>query len=220
MATPKVFLSIGATANTQQEEFVSLIEQRLKTEELSPHTVGRTEFSSDSPLVAVKKLINECSGILVIALERTFFETGVEKRGGPHQANLANTKYATPWNQIESSMAYIKGLPILVIVEEGVRAEGLLEKGYDWYVMTVAPNAQSLTTQEFNGVLSDWKKKVVEFANTKTATLPPPKMSPGELTIGELVSNMRPAQLWAILAALAALMAGIFIIGQHFPAKP
>ena len=35
--------------------------------------------------------MNDCSGILVIALERTFFEKGIEKRGGAQEANLINT---------------------------------------------------------------------------------------------------------------------------------
>lgn len=220
MATPKVFISVGGTSNDLQNNFVKLIEDRLRSEGLDPRTIGRTEFSSDAPLVAVKKLMNECSGILVIALERTFFETGIEKRGGPNQSTLTNTKFATPWNQIESSMAYVKGLPIIVILENGIREEGLLEKGNDWYVMTVTPDQQSLITPEFNGVMADWKRKVEQFEKAKTELPKLPRIAPGDLTIGELVSNMKPAQLWGILAALAALMAGIFIIGQHFPAKP
>ncbi|MDB5280030.1 MAG: hypothetical protein JWR61_4985 [Ferruginibacter sp.] len=100
MENPKVFISVGGTANSQQEDFVKLIEDRLKSEDLIPSTVGRNNFSADSPLKAVKELMNDCSGILIIALERTFFERGVEKRGGPQQINLNETRFATPWNQI------------------------------------------------------------------------------------------------------------------------
>lgn len=219
MDTPKVFISVGGTANNQQEDFVKLIEDRLRSENLIPCTVGRNNFSADSPLVSVKELMNDCSGILVVALERTFFETGIEKRGGTHETSLTNTKFATPWNQIEPGMAYIKGLPILVILENGVRGEGLLEKGYDWYVMTVTPNQQSLITPEFNGVLASWKKKIELFDQNKSNVSSAKKIIPSELTIGELISNMKPAQLWGVLAALIALMTSIFILGQHFPPK-
>ena len=88
---PKVFISVGGTFNIQQEEFVKLIEDRLRNENLNPCTVGRNNFSADSPLVAVRELMNDCSGILVIALERTFFEKGIEKRGVAQEANLINT---------------------------------------------------------------------------------------------------------------------------------
>ena len=219
MEQQKVFISVGGTATAQQEDFVKLIEDRLRSENLIPSTIGRNNFSADSPLKAVKELMNECSGILVIALERTFFEQGIEKRGGLQETNLSQIKFATPWNQIESGMAYGKGLPILVILENGIRAEGLLEKGYDWYVMTTALNQQSLTTSEFNGVLSSWKNKVEQYHINKTQANAPSRINPGELTIGELISNMKPAQLWGILAAFIAMMVGIFVIGQHFPAK-
>lgn len=220
MDQPKVFISVGGTATAEQEEFVKHIEERLKGENLIPNTIGRNKFSADSPLKSIKDLMDECSGILVIALERTYFENGIEKRGSANETLLSVTKFATPWNQIESAMAYAKNLPILVIVEEGIRAEGLLEKGYDWYVMTVKPNQSSLLTAEFNGVLSSWKSKVEKLNLSKNDPAPEKKkVVPDQLTIGELISNMKPAELWGLLAAVIALMIGVFIIGQHFPAK-
>lgn len=164
--------------------------------------------------------MDECSGILVIALERTYFESGIEKRGSVNEVTLSATKFATPWNQIESAIAYAKNLPILVIVEDGIRAEGLLEKGNDWYVMTAKLNQSSLSTVEFNGVLASWKNKVEALNIGKNdAAAQKKKVVPDELTIGDLVSNMKPAQLWGVLGAIIALMAAIFVIGQHFPAK-
>ena len=219
MEQPKVFISVGGTANIQQEGFVKSIEDRLRSENLIPNTVGRNKFSSDSPLKTVKDLMDECSGILVIALERTYFEKGIEKRGGDQEKSLPLTKLATPWNQIESAMAYAKGIPIMVIIEDGIRTEGLLEKGYDWYVLTIKPTENSLLSTEFNGVLSSWKSKVDQYNSNRTKSSTGSKINPSELTIGELVSNMKPAHLWSILAAVAALMIGIFIIGQHFPVK-
>lgn len=219
MSNSKVFISVGGTANSQQEDFVKLIEERLRSEGLIPSTVGRNNFSADSPLKAVKELMNGCSGMLVIALERVFFERGIEKRGGPQEKALSNIRLATPWNQIESAMAYVKELPILVITEDGIRAEGLLEKGYDWYSMTVSLDQKSLNSPEFNGVLSSWKKKVEQNYQEKLKVSESVKVVPEELTIGNIISNMKPAQLWSILAAFVALMGGIFLVGQHFPAK-
>lgn len=220
MEQPKVFISVGGTSTPTQEDFVKSIEDRLRSENLIPNTIGRNTFSSDSPLKSIKGLMDECSGILVIALERTYFEAGIEKRGSPNEITLSTTKFATPWNQIESAIAYAKNLPILVIVEEGIRAEGLLEKGNDWYVMTAKPNQSSISTVEFNGVLASWKSKVKALSLSKNNTAAEKrKVVPDELTIGDLVSNMKPAQLWGVLGAIIALMAAIFVIGQHFPAK-
>jgi len=67
-----------------------------------------------------------------------------------------------------------------------------------------------LTTFEFNGVLADWKSKVDSY---KAATIVTLSKSPADLTIRELVGGLRPAQLWGLLASLAALAAGAFTVG-------
>lgn len=144
----------------------------------------------------------------MIALERMDFPTGAERRGGPKEAALDEVRLATPWNPIEAAMAYSRGHPLMVIVEQGLRAEGLLERGYDWYVQSVAAEPAALTTPEFNGVLSSCKQKL---AQGQPASVP--ARSAPELTIGELVGGMKPAQLWSLLASLAALLAGAFALG-------
>jgi len=110
-------------------------------------------------------------------------------------------------------MAYSASLPLLVIVEAGLQNEGLLEKGYDWYVQEVSLQSASLATAEFNGVLYSWKQKVQE-----SPVDPPPQSesaarSPQEMTVAQLLGSLKPAQLWSVLAALAALVAGAFLVG-------
>ena len=66
-----VFVSVGATASDSQEAFVRAVEDRLRSEGLIPHTVGRNTFSANAPLKTVTDLIDRCSGTVVIALERS-----------------------------------------------------------------------------------------------------------------------------------------------------
>ena len=162
-----VFLSVGGTATAQQEAFICAVEDRLRSEGLAPHTVGRNTFSTDAPLKAVRDLMNTCSGTVVIALERTYFPSGLEKRGGPKETPLTDIKLPTPWNHIEATMAYIKGLPLMVIMEAGLKSEGLLERGNDWYVQTVDPTPATLTTAEFNGILANWRLRVAAYAQSQ-----------------------------------------------------
>ena len=72
------------------------VEDRLRSEGINPHTVGRNTFSSDSPLKTVTQLMDECSGAVVIALERVFFPSGTEKRGGPKETPLADANCLEP----------------------------------------------------------------------------------------------------------------------------
>ena len=83
-----VFVSVGSTSSPGHEEFVRAVEDRLRAEGLVPQTVGRNVFSADSPFIAVTKLMESCSGVVVIALERLYIENGMEKRGGKSQAPI------------------------------------------------------------------------------------------------------------------------------------
>lgn len=209
MPEPHVFVSVGGTANDVQESFVRAVEDRLRSEGLIPHTVGRNTFSSDSPFKAVTELMDRCCGVVVIAFERLHIAQGSEKRGGPKESALSNTKIATTWNQIEAAMAYCRGFPLLVLVEEGLRADGLLEKGFQWYVQTVKLDPSSLHSQEFNGVFASWKDKLGSHAKQQSTG----PRNPGELTIGQLLGALKPAQLWSVLAALAGVIAAAFALG-------
>jgi len=213
-----IFVSVGSTSSDQQEAFVCAIEARLRAEGLVPHTVGRNTFSADAPLKAVSELMNQCAGAVVIALERSYFPSGFDKPGGPKQTPLTEVRLPTPWNQIEAAMAYSRGLPLLVIVESGLRAEGLLERGYDWFVEEVAAQAQALNTVEFSGILANWKQKVVARASTTPAAPAPAAPSAAEMSVGQIVGSLKPAQLWSLLATLGALVAGAFGLGAKlFP---
>lgn len=203
-----VFVSVGGTATEQQEAFVRAVEDRLRSEGLIPHTVGRNAFSADAPLKTVTELLDRFSGTMVIALERSYFASGMEKRGGPKEIALADVKLPTPWNQIEAAMTYARGLPLMVVVEAGLKSEGLLERGYDWYVQWVKQEAAALSTNEFNGVLASWKQKMIE-APKKISTS---KMT-SDLTVAELVGGLKPVQLWSVLVALSAIVAGAFALG-------
>lgn len=203
-----VFVSVGGTATEQQEAFVRAVEDRLRSEGLVPHTVGRNTFSADAPLKAVTELLDRCSGTVVIALERSYFAAGLEKRGGPKETTLSEIRLPTPWNHIEAALAYTRGLPLMVIVEAGLKSEGLLERGYDWYVQSVKAEAAALHSNEFNGVLASWKKKMAETPKKAFAA-----RSPSDLTVAELLGSLKPVQLWSVVAALAAIVAGAFALG-------
>jgi len=163
MSAPKVFLSVGRTSNDRQETLVQTIEKFLQANELVPQTVGRTYFSSKQPLVAIAELMHECAGSIILAYERIHLIKAVEKRGSPHETRIEMLNLPTVWNQIEATMAYTLGHPLLVIVEEGMKYEGLLERGYDWYVKQVKLEDDLLSDVEFLGVFADWKRRVVAF---------------------------------------------------------
>ena len=226
MEERKVFVSVGPVT-PQQEAFVRAIEERLRIEGFAPHTVNRNTFTNEAPLKAVTQLMSECCGTVVIALERSYFPAGVYKRGGADQKNLTDVKLPTPWNQIEASMAYSLGLPLLVVVESGLKNEGLLEKGYDWYVLEVSPDPAVLASAQFNGIMGTWKTKAQSFTPRSAALANSPSTTASsesakdikEMSILQIFGSLKPAEFWSALAAFAAVIAGAFAIGAKFAGK-
>jgi hypothetical protein len=179
----KIFLSVGRTFTQEQEEFVSTLEEFLQGQGVTPQTVGRTYFSSQQPLKAVMELMQDCCGSIILALERTQIVNAVEKRGSKDERSFADIKLPTVWNQIEAAMAYGQGHPLLVIMEDSIKEEGLLERGYDWYVKRVALSREALYDREFMGVFGDWKRRVEEFGKLKETASRPVSIQPASTPI-------------------------------------
>jgi hypothetical protein len=166
MADIKVFLSVGRSSTDEQEDFIKSLEIFLQSNDLIPQTVGRTVFSSEQPLKPILRTLKECSGTVIAAFERTRLVDAIDRRGSSNPVEIKDMKLPTVWNQIEATMAYTIGHPLFVLVEQGVKSEGLLEKGYDWYVKWVDVDKLGrlkLVDPEFLGVFADWKKRVEAF---------------------------------------------------------
>ena len=213
MSRTSVFLSVGSNGSTQQEAFVEAIETRLRAEGLDPRTLGRSDWDSSAPLRPIVDLLAECSGAVILALERSYFQSGTERRGGDDEKQLSNVVLPTVWNQIEAALAYSKGLPMLVICEEGMQSEGLLEARYDWYVQRVKVDLASLTTPEFNGVLASWKDKLSASKGLRGQII---ATDPASMTVGQLFGAMRPTHLVTVLGTMAAALASAFALGTRF----
>ena len=215
----KIFLSVGRTRDKAQEQFIAAIEARLEAEGMKPCTVGRNFFKNKAPLESVSELMKECSGAVIIALERLHFPEGVERRGHPECKHLADVKLPTIWNQTEAAMAYVNELPILLIAEHGLRIEGFLENGYQWSVHWVDVSTAALTSQEFNGIFADWKKQVILVPKHGSRT---PEFEDIEaLTVKQFLSalgRLSLPKIWGLLSSIFAVLATIASVAYRIGA--
>ncbi len=154
-----VFLSVGRTFNGQQHAFVASVAALLARNGLSALTVATADARED-PLRLVMSLMDRCGAAVIIALERLAIDEGREWRGAAHERAIAGASLPTPWNQIEGALAYAKALPVLVLKENGVRAEGLLEAGWQRYIHSAALAPDFLEEPAFRDVYGRWLRDV------------------------------------------------------------
>lgn len=211
----RIYLSVGTGLNVVQEALVQSLEARIVAAGMTTHTVGRNEFSSDAPLIAVRALMDTCDGVIVLALERLRFAEGVERPHSERETKLGPTSLATPWNQIEATLAYERRLPLLVVVDENVRQDGMLEAKNDWYVETIQTKPDQLDKVEFAGRLKHFASKVKQRAESAKvegrATSEDDDVS--TKTIGEWLRLLTPGQVWTIVTSISAAIATAFGVG-------
>ncbi len=128
-----VFLSYPQPYLNRQQNFINYIKEYLLERGIEARTLGITDYDMEEPLIAIRRLMLECNGLLTIAFRRCFVEKGV----GKPKSDIDNIKeyslndiwLTSPYCHIEPAMAFQIGLPILIFREHGVIADGILEKG-------------------------------------------------------------------------------------------
>lgn len=127
-----IFLSYPRPYLKRQEYFIQKITIYLEDRGFLPRTLGVTDYDMDAPLAAIRRLMLESNGLIAIAFRRSLINDGVGKPGGDlgqSEYSISNQWLTSPYCQIEPAMAYQIGLPVLILREKGVIADGILEKG-------------------------------------------------------------------------------------------
>jgi hypothetical protein len=211
-----VFLSVGRASTSQQEEFVAAVERLLLEHGLQPHTLGRSDWSSAQPLKAIRELIERSSGAAIIAFERVHIANGVDRAGQDEDQAINDAGLTTVWNQIEATMAYVLGMPLLVFVEHGLKSEGLLESSHDWMVQWIDLDPASLRTNPCLGMVEDWKTRVLDHHETRAGSPSPGVPATPDIadrTLGDILGQLKPGQFRALIAGCIALLGAAFTLG-------
>lgn len=166
MEAPRVFISMGTPFTEQYSKFRDELESLLRDRcNVNPRIIGKNEYPAGNPLSHIRNVMRECHGIVIVAYERTLIKTGIEKRGGQDAKEINGRTYTTPWNHIESAIAYSLSLPIYVLCQHGLTEEGLIESKIDWYVQYVDIVPQALSKPEIVESIRSWiNSRVVPLA--------------------------------------------------------
>ena len=113
--------------------------------------------------------------VITVAFRRTFAAHAV----GNHltdlkdreQHELRDVWFTSPWAQIEPAMAYQLGLPILILKESKVVADGILERGVAGTYMPEFdvddPTEEYLASNEWHQLIRQWEGHVRTVVDRK-----------------------------------------------------
>lgn len=209
MDKPKIFISVGSNGSQVQLNATETIFSVITSAGLSPRQMEKNEWSSEQPLRAIRRVIAECHGAVIVAFTRYEFSQGIEKGKDNSTILLGETHFPTVWNQIEAALAYSRDIPLLIICEHGLKDDGLLEGKYDWKVFWTDFQPADLNSERFLGFVQSWKKLVDEHAATTVKTAQFSDLDLTKLTIIKLLGALTIPQLWALLGILASLFTSV-----------
>jgi hypothetical protein len=162
-----VFLSRPNPVTARQIEFMTNVQHQLESAGLQPKTLGATEYGIDAPLNTIRMLMTESNGLIVVALRRYRADTIFRLRQDQPDDAKDRVYLTSPWCQIEPGMAFQLGMPLLILREKGVLADGVLERGVTGLYLPEADieNATDdyLNTNEWNTLLHDFAGRVRDY---------------------------------------------------------
>jgi len=172
-----IFLSYPKPYCEEQEKFIAKLSKYLISRGLVPRTLGVSDYDTDAPLKAIRRLMLESNGLITIAFRRSLINSGVGKPLAESEYSLDGQWLTSPWCHIEPAMAFQIGLPVLMLRENGVVEDGILEQGVlgaympefnlDSYVRGY------LESDEWNQIIRKWESQVISVVETKGN---PPKL--------------------------------------------
>jgi hypothetical protein len=204
---PKVFISAGTACTQVHSDGSEAISRTLEAAGLSPRQMEKNEWSSEQPLRAIKGVMEQCDGTVVIAFSRYEFPSGLERRKDGKQKSMNDVRMPTVWNQIEATMGYMRGHPLLVIAEHGLHEDGLLEGRYDWKVFWTDFSQEHLRSEAFVGFLDSWRRLVDQsIAARSKASI---ELDVSKMTIPQLFARLSVGHVWGVVSAFFGLLMGV-----------
>lgn len=166
-----IFLSYPKPFNSAQEEFIAQLSSYLHSKGLEPRTLGVTDYDMDAPLKTIRRLMLESHGLITVAFRRAKIFKGESKPGTQESYKLDEQWLTSPYAHIEPAMAFQIGLPVLILREQGVIADGVLEKGVignymPEFDLSVTAN-DYLSSNEWNQIIRKWECLVSSVVESK-----------------------------------------------------
>jgi hypothetical protein len=155
-----VFISHPTPYTKCQKQFLALIEAKLAEHDVNPVNLGKNNWSFKSPLEPIKKIMSTCKAAVIVGLERHHSYIGYEREDSTVEKEHIHRFTSSAWIQIEAGMAYQAGLPLLILKEKKLDAEGILDSNSsDYFVFDVIIEKEvKRPSTELDQFIQSWVK--------------------------------------------------------------
>lgn len=156
------FLSVGEPHNELQRKYLNRLVAHLARRGIAAQTLGRNFWSIENPLIPVQRKMREVHGAVILAMERFHSKQGIYKEGSRREKAVGDQYFATVWTHIEAAMAYQLELPLLILKDERLIAEGMFDPGiHEWMIVRInSEDPDELKRDPIKAFIDSWVEAV------------------------------------------------------------
>lgn len=174
----RVFLSRPNPFTNEQQYFLDKLKTTLEEQGIESITLQAEDYSPYESLSVLNEMIKRCYGMVILAFGHTYIESGTIKKGGikkdiffeSEEQKIDGKWITSSFCQIEGAMAVSNNIPILIIKQQNLTADGILKD--DENIISVS-NFSLDSNEEidcfFETILKKeivcWKKEVEKIFN-------------------------------------------------------
>jgi hypothetical protein len=171
-----IFVSRPTAINDLQSRFCNNLETALRVRGLKIRSLGTTDYSNKAPLAAVRELLNDCEGVIILGLKQVFVKDCIEKDGTPKRREGRLFFLPTAWNHLEGGIAFSLNIPLLIIsegVEGGIFDQGVTDRFIHHINLSFESKDDSekissieryFASEEFLQPLNEWQEEVILYS--------------------------------------------------------
>jgi hypothetical protein len=165
----QVFLGVGQEYLPEHRTLLTHVINELHSVGLSEIRLTREHYDPITPIVPVVDAIRSCDGVIIVAFPRIIIRSGAEMQGASNEQAIDRRNIATPWLQIEASLGYGWGFPLLILVDDRLHPEGLLNPNHAAYnaLFYNMAESQSRLSSTITGAITAFASRIGAFTASK-----------------------------------------------------
>ena len=133
----QVFFSMPGCLGKREETLTKEYKAILETLGYSVFYYQKDDYPKFGQFTRVRESLLNSSAVIAFGFRQTKIEDGIALPGTPKESRISGKWLNTPWNEVEVGMALMRGLPILLIKDEGIDSGIFDEKLSECFVASI-----------------------------------------------------------------------------------
>lgn len=133
----QVFFSMPGCLGKREEALSKEYKTILESHGYSVLYYQKDDYPEYGQFTKIRESISKSIAVIAFGFRQTKIEDGIALPGTPKELRIKDKWLNTPWNELEVGMALMKGLPILLVKDDGVDSGIFDEKLSECFIASI-----------------------------------------------------------------------------------